>query len=78
MPSHRGERWIDAALRSIATETVDGIEILLIDSSDTPVVRWTICGCLGVRPLLDVGSQTPLLRLCISLRVRSSTKMAAD
>jgi glycosyltransferase involved in cell wall biosynthesis len=39
IPSHRGERWIDAALRSITAQTVDGIEILLIDSSDTPAVR---------------------------------------
>ncbi|KAF2991847.1 hypothetical protein MJC1_00869 [Methylocystis sp. MJC1] len=33
MPVYRGERWIDAALRSIAAEPEDGVEILILDSS---------------------------------------------
>jgi len=36
MPTWRGERWIGAALRSIAKEQMEGIEVLLLDSSDTP------------------------------------------
>lgn len=35
MPSHRGEQWIDASLRSLASEAVDGIEVLVLDSSPT-------------------------------------------
>jgi glycosyltransferase involved in cell wall biosynthesis len=33
MPLHCGERWIDAALRSIAAENADGIEVVILDSS---------------------------------------------
>lgn len=32
-PVYRGERWLDAALRSIADQADDGVEVLLIDSS---------------------------------------------
>jgi glycosyltransferase involved in cell wall biosynthesis len=35
IPSYRGERWIDAALRSISTEAAEGVEVLLIDGSPT-------------------------------------------
>jgi glycosyltransferase involved in cell wall biosynthesis len=35
MPSYRGEQWIDASLQSLASEAVEGIEILLIDGSPT-------------------------------------------
>ncbi len=35
MPSYCGEQWINAALRSIATEAAQGIEVLIIDSSPT-------------------------------------------
>jgi glycosyltransferase involved in cell wall biosynthesis len=35
MPSYCGERWIDASLRSIAAESAEGIEVILIDSSPT-------------------------------------------
>jgi hypothetical protein len=35
MPTHQGERWIDAALRSIAIEESAGIEVIVIDSSPT-------------------------------------------
>lgn len=35
IPSFRGERWIDAALSSVAAESARGIEILLIDGSPT-------------------------------------------
>jgi glycosyltransferase involved in cell wall biosynthesis len=36
IPSFRGERWIDASLRSIAAEPADGIEIFLVDGGPTP------------------------------------------
>jgi glycosyltransferase involved in cell wall biosynthesis len=39
MPAHSGERWIDAALRSIATEAAEGIEVIVIDSSPTSATR---------------------------------------
>ena len=35
MPSYCGEQWIDAALRSLAAEAADGVEVLVIDSSPT-------------------------------------------
>jgi glycosyltransferase involved in cell wall biosynthesis len=39
MPSHCGEKWIDASLSSLASEAVEGIEVLLIDSSPTSSTR---------------------------------------
>lgn len=36
IPVWRGERWLGAALSSIAAEGADGVEILLVDSSPTP------------------------------------------
>jgi glycosyltransferase involved in cell wall biosynthesis len=39
MPCYCGERWIDRALRSIAAESADGIEVLLIDGSPTSATR---------------------------------------
>jgi glycosyltransferase involved in cell wall biosynthesis len=36
IPSFRGERWIDASLRSIAAEPAVGIEIILVDGGPTP------------------------------------------
>jgi glycosyltransferase involved in cell wall biosynthesis len=39
MPSHRGERWIDTALLSLAEEWARGIEVLLVDSGDTAAAR---------------------------------------
>jgi len=39
MPVHCGERWIDRALRSIADEGADGIEVLILDSSPTAASR---------------------------------------
>jgi hypothetical protein len=44
MPAYRGERWIDAALRSIATEAAAGIEIIVIDSSPTSATRDIVMG----------------------------------
>jgi hypothetical protein len=38
VPSHRGERWINASLRSVAVEA-NGIEVLLIDSGPTCAAR---------------------------------------
>jgi hypothetical protein len=35
IPSYCGERWIDFALQSLACEAVDGMEVLVIDSSPT-------------------------------------------
>jgi hypothetical protein len=29
MPTHRGEQWIDASLRSLAAEAAEGVEVLL-------------------------------------------------
>jgi glycosyltransferase involved in cell wall biosynthesis len=39
MPSYRGEEWIGHALRSLAGEAADGIEVLLIDGGPTPAAR---------------------------------------
>jgi glycosyltransferase involved in cell wall biosynthesis len=39
MPSYCGERWIDASLNSLAAEAVEGVEVLVIDSSPTPATR---------------------------------------
>jgi hypothetical protein len=39
MPSHCGERWIDASLSSIASEAGEGIEVFVVDSSPTPATR---------------------------------------
>ena len=39
IPSHQGERWLDHALRSITCNSEEGIEVLLIDSSDTSDAR---------------------------------------
>jgi glycosyltransferase involved in cell wall biosynthesis len=39
MPSYRGEEWIGHALRSLAAEAADGIEVLLIDGGPTPAAR---------------------------------------
>jgi glycosyltransferase involved in cell wall biosynthesis len=36
MPTHCGELWIDASLRSLVAEALEGIEVLVIDSSPTP------------------------------------------
>jgi GT2 family glycosyltransferase len=35
MPSHNGERWLLAALQSVADQNEHGIEVIFIDSSDT-------------------------------------------
>jgi hypothetical protein len=39
IPSHRGEQFIDTALRSLAGERAEGIEVLLIDSGPTAAAR---------------------------------------
>ena len=39
IPSHCGEQWIDHSLRSIASEAAEGIEVLVIDSSNTSTAR---------------------------------------
>jgi glycosyltransferase involved in cell wall biosynthesis len=39
MPSYCGEQWIEASLGSLATESSDGIEVLLVDSSPTSATR---------------------------------------
>ncbi|MDR3530340.1 MAG: glycosyltransferase [Rhodopila sp.] len=36
MPTHCGEQWMDASLRSVAAEAADGVEVLVLDSSSTP------------------------------------------
>jgi hypothetical protein len=39
MPIHNGEKWIEATLKSVLACDTDGIELLFIDSSDTPLSR---------------------------------------
>src|SRR5277367_2000342 len=39
MPCYRGEQWIAAALRSLAAEAADGMEVWVIDSSPTSAAR---------------------------------------
>ncbi len=39
MPSYCGERWINASLSSLAAEAVNGVEVLIIDSSPTSATR---------------------------------------
>jgi glycosyltransferase involved in cell wall biosynthesis len=36
MPTHHGEQWIDASLHSVAAEAMEGVEVLVLDSSTTP------------------------------------------
>ncbi len=36
VPSHNGERWLAAALQSVVDQNDPGIEVIVIDSSDTP------------------------------------------
>jgi len=35
VPSHNGERWLKAALQSIADQSEPGIEVIVVDGSDT-------------------------------------------
>jgi glycosyltransferase involved in cell wall biosynthesis len=51
VPSHRGERWIDASLGSIAAEAAEGIEVLLIDGSPT---RATVDRAAGYAQRLNL------------------------
>src|SRR5580704_6541971 len=34
IPSHNGERWLAAALRSLVAQRGEGIEVIVVDSSD--------------------------------------------
>jgi glycosyltransferase involved in cell wall biosynthesis len=36
MPTYCGEKWIDASLRSLVDEAVEGMEVIVIDGSPTP------------------------------------------
>ena len=51
IPSYCGEQWIDASLRSIASEAPHGVEVLLIDSSPT---RATLDIAMAYSNRLDV------------------------
>ncbi len=39
IPSYRGQRWIDAALTSIALERAEGVEVLLVDAGPSSETR---------------------------------------
>src|ERR1700722_13547283 len=39
IPSHRGERWINTSLQSIAAEPAQGVEVVVIDGSPTSATR---------------------------------------
>ena len=39
MPSYCGEVWVDASLRTIANEAAEGIEVIIVDGSQSPVTR---------------------------------------
>jgi hypothetical protein len=39
IPSYRGEHWVDASLGSLASESAEGVEILVIDGSPTSTTR---------------------------------------
>jgi len=61
MPSYRGEQWIDASLGSLASEAVEGVEILVIDSSPSSTTREIAQGysdrlCLRVIERCDLVS----------------------
>jgi glycosyltransferase involved in cell wall biosynthesis len=61
MPTWCGERWIGAALQSIAAEEAKGIEVLLLDSSPTSATADTArryAECLNLRVLVRPDLQT--------------------
>ena len=59
MPIYRGERWLEAALQSIADDPDDGIEVLMIDSSpDTASID--IARRFSERLQLRVQQNSPL------------------
>lgn len=51
MPVHRGERWIGAALQSVADQGEPGIEVLVIDSSPDQATAEVVKRYIG---LLDI------------------------
>ncbi len=51
IPSYCGERWIGAALASLASQEVEGVEVLLIDSSPTSATRDIAQGYVDRLPL---------------------------
>jgi glycosyltransferase involved in cell wall biosynthesis len=46
IPSYCGERWIDAALHSLAAEAAAGVDVLVVDSSPTSATRDIACNYL--------------------------------
>ena len=62
MPTHCGERWIDAALSSVAEQPgIDGVELLVVDSSPDAVTldlagRYADRLCLRIFDRPDLGS----------------------
>jgi GT2 family glycosyltransferase len=60
MPVHCGERWIDAALRSIANEGADGIEVLIFDSSPSSA-SLDLVRCFSGRLRLRIFERRDLL-----------------
>jgi hypothetical protein len=60
MPTHCGEQWIDASLRSLATEAAEGVEVLVLDSSPTPATLDN-CARLSDRLHLCVVERRDLL-----------------
>jgi glycosyltransferase involved in cell wall biosynthesis len=39
MPTYCGEEWIDASLQSLADESPEGVDIIVVDSSPSPATR---------------------------------------
>jgi glycosyltransferase involved in cell wall biosynthesis len=52
IPSYRGEQWIETALDSLVTQSLDGIEVLLVDGGPTSAainIARTYCDRLRLR-----------------------------
>jgi glycosyltransferase involved in cell wall biosynthesis len=52
IPSYRGEQWIETALGSLVTQSLDGMEVLLVDGGPTSAavkIARTFCNRLRLR-----------------------------
>ena len=47
VPSHNGERWLGAALTSVVEQAQEGIEVIVVDSSESKKVQQIIDGFRG-------------------------------
>jgi glycosyltransferase involved in cell wall biosynthesis len=60
IPSHNGERWLSAALQSIAAQKQEGIEVILVDSS-SDTASLAIASSFSGGPKLQVFRRPDLV-----------------